>query len=146
MWGYNFPRSSGTSPQFPPKLATLPVLDRGHRIMDIDGCLPGSGSPPCSPRGSPRGSPRKPSAAAGASPWAIASPSFGELQSALTLTVYWEGTANTIRPVTTQVGLTRAGPPAMTHLHWPTCIGPPACTMVHAALVRLHIAHARLDP
>ena len=134
MWGYNFPRSAGTSPQFPPKLATLPVLDRGHRIMDIDGCLPGSGSPPCSPRGSPRGSPRKPSAAAGASPWAIASPSFGELQSALTLTVYWEGTANTIRPVTTQVGLTLAVAPAMAH----TSIGPPVLVRLHAPWPTLH--------
>jgi hypothetical protein len=87
--------------------------------MDI--CVPGSSSPPCSPRGllSPRGSPRKPSSAySGASPWAIASPSDlnTQLQSALTLTVYWEGTANTIRPVTTQVLKARVGLPTMAHL------------------------------
>ena len=36
------------------------------------------------------------------SPWSIASPPTA--QGALTLTVYFEGTANTIRPVTTQIG------------------------------------------
>ena len=88
----------------------------GARII-MDNCVPGSSSPPCSPRGSrsPRGSPRKPSSAdSGASPWAIASPS--DCQSALTLTVYWEGTANTIRPVTTQVLKARVGSPTMAHL------------------------------
>ena len=113
-----------------PNLRRCPCSNQGIASMDIDGCLPGSGSPPCSPRGSPR----KPSAAAGASPWAIASPSFGELQSALTLTVYWEGTANTIRPVTTQVGLPRAGPHAMAH----TSIGPPALVRLHAPWSTLH--------
>ena len=61
----------------------------------------------------------------GTSPWGIASPSLSELQSALTLTVYFEGTANTIRPVTTQVSQLYSFSPALTDLHRPTCISPP---------------------
>ena len=146
MWGYNFLQSRGTSPQFPPKLATLPVLEPGHRI-----------------HGHRRLPPRLGLAAVLAA-WLAAWLAAEAVRRCWRLAV--GNCISVVRRAAVGAHADRllggdgqhhptshdAGRPDPRccacngpHFHWPACIGPLACTMAHPALVQLHWPNVRLD-